>query len=193
MSSFPVIPSITAREVSNWQTPTLGTQLTTPFWYAVHTASRHEKQVSTQLLSKSVETFAPLYGCVRRWKTGKTWVELPLFPGYLFVRLALNDKLRVLSVPGVVGLVGFRNRPIPLPEYEIEWLKNGLSNYSAQPHPYLRVGERVRITKGPLSGAEGILVRLKQDFRVVISMELIMRSVSVEIDRCDLELVGSTN
>ncbi len=118
---------------------------------------------------------------------------MPLFPGYLFARLALNDKLRVLSVPGVVGLVGFRNRPIPLPEYEIEWLKTGLSMYSAQPHPYLRVGEHVRVTKGPLSGAEGLLVRHKQDFRVVISMELIMRSVSVEIDSCDLELVGSTN
>lgn len=144
-------------------------------------------------MSKSLEAFVPLYGCMRRWKNGKTWVELPLFPGYMFVRLALNDRLRALSIPGVVGLVGFRNRPIPVSEREIGWLRQGLSMFAAQPHPYLRVGERVRIKNGPLTGAEGILLRHKQDFRVVLSMELIMRSVSLEIDACDLEVLRAAN
>lgn len=110
-------------------------------------------------------------------------LELPLFPGYLFVRLALRDRLQVLRVPGVARLVGFNGAATPLPDTEIESLRRALAEgLRAEPHPYLKVGRSVRITTGPLAGREGILKRYKGDLRVVLSIELIQRSISVEVD-----------
>ena len=120
-------------------------------------------------------------------------VELPLFPGYVFVRLALRDRLRVLHVPGVVRLVGFNGVPSPLPDGEIESLRLALTEgLRAEPHPYLKVGRRVRITKGPLTGREGLLKRWKGDLRVVLSMELIQRSISMEVDASSVMPVPSS-
>jgi transcription antitermination factor NusG len=114
-------------------------------------------------------------------------LQLPLFPGYLFVRLPLRDRMRVLQVPGVVRLVGFGEHLIALPENEIETLRSGLDGgLSAQPHPYLTAGRRVQIKGGPLAGMEGILLRRKSNFRVILSIDLIMRSVAVEVDAADL-------
>ena len=117
-----------------------------PHWYAIHTRSRHEKTVAEQLLSRSVEHFLPLYETVRKWKNGRFKVQLPLFPGYLFVRIPLKDRLQVVQVPGVVGLVGFSGVPAPLPPAEIETIRDALGKgVHAQPHPYLKMGSRVRI------------------------------------------------
>ena len=163
-----------------------------PRWYATHMRANHEKQVAEQLAYRSVEHYLPLYQSVRRWKDRKVRLELPLFPGYIFVRLALRDRLQVLQIPGVVRLVGFDGTPTSLPEAEIETLRTSLmSGVRAEPHPYLTVGRRVRIVSGAFQGQEGILSRKKNCVRVVISLDLIMRSMSVEIDPAVLEPVNS--
>jgi transcription antitermination factor NusG len=159
-----------------------------PRWYAAYTRSRHEKSVIDLLQRKEIRTFLPVYETVRQWRNGRHKVQLPLFPGYAFVRLPLKDRLEVLKVPGVVCLVGFNGFPAALPEEEIEGLQQALSaGVKAKPHPYLTVGRRVRITAGPLSGQEGILVRKKSGLQVVLSIDLIQRSVLVEVDMLSLE------
>jgi transcription termination/antitermination protein NusG len=159
-----------------------------PQWYAAWTRSRHEKSVAEQLERKSVETFLPVYETVRKWKNGRHRVALPLFPGYAFVRIALRDRLEVLKVPGVVRFVGFNGAPAPLDDEEIEALRRAMAlGVRAEPHPFLTVGRRVRITAGPLAGYEGILVRRKGSLRVVLSIDLIQRSILVQTDAGSLE------
>lgn len=159
-----------------------------PRWYAVYTRSRHEKSVADQLRYKQIEMFLPLCEMMRRWKNGDHRVQLPLFPGYTFVHIALKDRLHVLNIPGVVRLVGFDGTPVPLADEDVESLRRVLScSAKVAPHPYLAVGRRVRITAGPLTGLEGILVRKKGDFQVVLSIDLIQRSVLVHVDGLSLE------
>ena|ERR1700687_2646788 len=159
-------------------------------WYAAQTCANHEKHVLEQLSQRTVEAYLPLYASVRRWKDRRVRLELPLFPGYVFVRLALRDRLRTLQTPGVVRLVGFGGQPTALPDQEIDALRQGLARaIRIEPHPYLKVGRRVRVTTGPLQGLEGILARKKNSSRFVISLDLIMRSVAAEIDVAELESV----
>lgn len=157
-------------------------------WYAIYTCARHEKRVSQQLERKSVEHFLPLYEAVHRWKDRRARVQLPLFPGYLFVRIPLAQRMQVLEVPSVVRMVGFQGVPAALPDEEILSLRSGLAgNLRVEPHPYLKIGRRVRVIRGPLAGREGILVRKKDRLRLVISIDLIMRSMAVEVDAADVE------
>ncbi len=156
-------------------------------WYAVYTAARHEKRVAEQLERRRVECFLPLYEAVHRWKDRRARVTLPLFPSYVFVRIALPDRLQVLQVPSVVRLVSFQGEPTPLPDSEIEVLRRGLAQTHAMPHPYLKVGRRVRIKSGPFQGMEGILKRRKDNFRLVLSLDLIMRSIVLDIDAAVIE------
>jgi transcription antitermination factor NusG len=115
-------------------------------------------------------------------------LRLPLFPGYVFVRLALCDRLQVLQVPGVAKLVGFSGTPTALPQEEIDTLRTTLLNgVRAEPHPYLTVGRRVRVKSGPLAGMEGILMKRKNRARLVLSLDLIQRSVVVEVGAIELE------
>lgn len=159
-------------------------------WYALQTYPRHEKRVRDRLAWLGVENFLPLYERVNHWKNGcKMRVELPLFPNYLFVGIDLRDRARVLNVSGVVSLVGAGFQPWPLPNGEIERLRDGLHLRRAQPHPYLVTGQRARIKSGPLLGLSGILMRRKGDFRVVLSVDLLMQSVSVEVGMEDIEPV----
>jgi transcription antitermination factor NusG len=159
-----------------------------PHWYAVQTCANHEKRVRQQLDLRVVETYLPVYESVRQWKDRRVCRELPLFPGYLFVRLALCDRLRVLRTPSVVRIVEFGGQAAALPDQEIEILRRGLTHeLGIEPYPYLKVGRRVRVRTGPLQGLEGILVRKKNRSRFVISVDLIMRSVAVEIDVTELE------
>jgi transcription antitermination factor NusG len=157
-------------------------------WYAAQTYANHEKRVQEQLRQRSVDAYLPVYASVRRWKDRRVSLELPLFPGYVFVRLALRDRLPVLQTPRVVRLVGFGSRPAALPDQEIEALRQGLkSDMRIAPYPYLKIGQRVRVRSGALQGLEGILERKKKVSRFVISLDLIMRSVAVEIDAAELE------
>ena len=156
-------------------------------WYATYTHARHEKKVAQQLAERGIEHFLPVYRSVRRWKDRRKELDLVLFPGYVFVRLSLAQRLRVLQLPGVVRFVSFNGQPAALPGNDIEALRNGLiQGVRAEHHPYLTVGRRVKVVYGPLSGAQGILLRSKNNCRVVISIDAIMRSVSVEIDEGDV-------
>jgi transcription antitermination factor NusG len=159
-----------------------------PRWYAAYTSANHEKRVALQLVERSVEHFLPLYESVRRWKDRRMKLQMPLFPGYVFVRLALRDRLRVLQVPGVARLVGFNGLPCALPDSEIEAMQTCLDRKAyLEPHPYVQVGRRVRVKCGPLAGLEGIVVRKKNRVRFVISLDLIQRSVAVEVEAADVE------
>jgi transcription antitermination factor NusG len=156
-------------------------------WYAAYTSANHEKRVAEQLVQRSVEHFLPLYASVRKWKDRRVKLDLPLFPGYVFVQMALRDRLQVMQIPGVANLVGFGGTPTALPEGEIEALRTSLgSGVRAEPHPFLTAGRRVRVKAGPLAGLQGILVRRKSKARFVLSVDLIMRSIAVEIDETDL-------
>jgi transcription antitermination factor NusG len=160
-------------------------------WYAAYTCANHEKLVRERLEERSVESFLPVYETVRRWKDRRMHLQLPLFPGYVFVRMALVDRLRVLQVPSVVRLVGFNGHLSALPDEEIEGLKKGLAGgVRAEPHPFLTVGRRVRLKSGPLAGMQGILLRRKGIFRVVISIDLIQRAVAVDADAADVETMA---
>jgi len=159
-------------------------------WYAAYTSPRHEKKVAQQMEGNRIQSFLPLYRSVRRWKDRSKELDLPLFPGYIFVRIALRDRLQVLQVPGVVQLVSFSGKPAVVPDAEIDALSRGLAGgLHAQPHPYLKVGKRVRVHSGPMSGVEGVLVRRKDKFRIVLSIHLIQRSVAVEVDESEVEPV----
>src|SRR5690242_8986226 len=138
-----------------------------PHWYAAYTCARHEKRVAAELGMREVEHFLPLYSSVRRWKDRRVQLESPLFPGYVFVRLALRDRLRVLQIPSVVRLVGFNGQPTALPDTEMEIMRSGLSQGPrTEPHPFLTVGRQVRIVGGPFAGLEGVLRRKKFGTRV---------------------------
>ncbi len=161
-----------------------------PHWYVAHTSANHEKRVTQQLQERSVENFLPLYDSVRRWKDRRMKLQLPLFPSYVFVRLPLRERLKVLQVPGVARLISFNGQPAALPDKEIEALRASLAaQLRTEPHPYLTVGRRVRFKSGPLEGVEGILIRKKNACRVVLSLDLIMKSASVEVDASDLERI----
>jgi transcription antitermination factor NusG len=174
-----------------FDTSSLAETFDRPEWYAVYTNARHEKRVTQYLVGRSVECYLPSYRSVRRWQDRQKEVELPLFPGYVFVRIAYRLRLQVLTAPGVVQIVSFDGKPAPIREAEIEALRLGLSYSSGfEPHPYLKVGKRVRVRSGPLSGIEGIFLRRKDGFRLVLSIELIMRSVATEVDEADVEPVN---
>jgi transcription antitermination factor NusG len=165
--------------------------LTQPHWYALYTCAQHEKRVAAELTQRSVENFLPVYSSVRRWKDRRVTLDLPLFPGYVFVRMALRDRLRVVQVPSAVRLVGFGGVAAALPETEMEIVRSGLSRgLRAEPHPFLTIGRRVRITGGPFTGLEGILKQKKSALRVVVSLELIQRSVAVDVDAADVQAVA---
>jgi len=164
-----------------------------PHWFAVYTTSRHEKRVDQHLSVREIEHYLPLYQTQRKWSDGsRVTLNLPLFPGYIFVRIKRAQRVRVLEVPGVLAIVGGTGRaPAPLPEADIEALRFGLHLRRAVPHPLLKVGQRARIRSGALAGMEGIVVRKKNRFRVVLTMDAIMQSIAVEVDENELEPMNS--
>jgi transcription antitermination factor NusG len=160
-------------------------------WYALHTYPRHEKRVREDLRLRAIECFLPLYQTEHRWKNGcKVQVELPLFPGYVFVRIDPRERFRALNLPGAVSIVGSVTGPWALPDAEIVSLRDRLQSRHFEPHPYLAVGQKVRIKSGPLADLTGFLVRQSGSSRVVLSLELIQQSAAVEVDADDLEAIG---
>lgn len=160
-------------------------------WFAAYTGSHHEKSVACQFSVRNIECFLPLYSARHRWKNGcAVNLELPLFPNYIFVHIDARERVRVLEVPGVISLVGFGRVLAPLPDGEIEALRSGIGRRHVEPHPYLVAGERVRIKAGPMRGLEGVLLRTKNNLRVVLALEAIMQCASVEVDADDLEPVS---
>lgn len=153
-------------------------------WYVLRVRSNHERTAAAHLRSRGLEEFTPTYRTERQWSDRKKHVELCLFPGYVFCRLDASDRLPALSVPGAVGLVGFGTGPSPVPEEEIESVRQMVSSgLLVAPWPFLRTGQRVLVERGPLTGVEGILQEVKKTFRLVVSIEMLQRSVSAEVDR----------
>jgi transcription antitermination factor NusG len=156
-------------------------------WYALQTRHQHEKSITNILAEKGFEVFCPTYQELHRWKDRKKEVTLPLFPGYLFFANGLDRKLDLLSTPGVCTIVSFGNTPAPVAPPEIEAIRRAmLSPRTVAPHPFLREGDKVRLKSGPLAGIEGILQRRKDGYRLVLSVELLGRSVAVEVEQCDI-------
>lgn len=160
-------------------------------WFAAYTPSCQEKRVARYLSTRSMEFFLPVHRKVSLWKNGlRVTIETPLFPGYVFVKMEQKDRVRVLELPGVHSIVGAGRLPTPLPYEEIESLRRGMDVVNAQPHPLPRSGEKVTIRKGPLEGMRGVVVRHRNNTRVIITLELIMKSISVDVDGQDLDVAG---
>ena len=162
-------------------------------WYALYTASRHEKRVAQHLRQREIEFFLPLYKAQRRWSDGsRVTLDLPLFPGYLFIHIRRGERGRVLSVPGALTVVGGKGGDSAwVPDATIDALRTGLETSQVRPHPLLTIGQRVRIRSGALEGFEGIVVRSKGSCRVVLTLEHIMQSYAVEVALDDLEPLSS--
>jgi transcription antitermination factor NusG len=159
-----------------------------PKWYAVYTWAHHEKRVAVQMGQRQIRGFLPVYRSIHRWKDRRKEIELALFPSYVFVHLALKDRLRVLEIPGVVHIVSARGKPTALLNHEIEPFQRGVEGcVRMEPHPYLQAGRRVRVRSGAMAGLEGVLLRRKDGLRLVVCIEILMRAVAVEIDEADVE------
>jgi transcription antitermination factor NusG len=156
-------------------------------WIAIQTAPRHEKRVEARLEYKGYECFLPLYQSVRQWSDRNAKVDLPLFPSYLFCKICPNAHGPMITTPGVVRLVGAGRAPEPISDVEIAAIHKLVSDTTALPCPYLNVGDRVRVTMGPLRGISGILTTIRNQNRLIISVDILMRSISVEISPDHLE------
>ena len=157
-------------------------------WYAIYTRHQHEKTVAGILTSKGFETLLPLYSAAHRWKDRTKLLSLPLFPCYVFIKGGLERRLDILTTPGIHALVSTAGQPAAIPHSEIEGVRRAVeSGACVEPHPLLKCGEWVRVKYGPLQGIEGILVRKKNLYRLVLSVEILGKAASVEIDAFVIE------
>jgi transcription antitermination factor NusG len=163
-------------------------------WWALYTRHQHEKTVTEMLSAKGFEVFLPLYGSVRRWKDRSKKITLPLFPCYVFVRGGLDRRLQVVTTPGVHMILFHGERVAMIPRAEIDAIRKAVEGpFRVEPHPFLKCGERVRVIRGSLFGVEGILVRKKNIHRLVLSVDMMAKSVAIEIDATDVELAPAQN
>jgi transcription elongation factor/antiterminator RfaH len=161
------------------------------YWYAIYTKHQHEKSAAEHLTRRGFEILLPLYRSVRRWKDRRKIVQLPLFPCYEFVRMDMGQKIEILKTPGVFWLVEQGGRPCAVPEGDMEAIRKLMAqSVSAEPHPFLKTGDLVRVLVGPLAGIQGILVRMKNRYRVVLSVDLLQKSVAAEVDLSEVERVN---
>jgi transcription termination/antitermination protein NusG len=161
-------------------------------WHAIHIRHQHEKTVADVLTRERFEIFLPLYSTVRPWKDRMKHLWLPLFPCYAFFRGGLDRKLQIVQTPGVHGIVGTAGRAAVIPEEEIAAIRRAVDGrLKVEPYPYLKAGDRVRITAGPLLGIEGILIRKQDLARIVLSIEMLGRSVAVEVNPAFVEPISS--
>jgi len=162
-----------------------------PGWYAIYTRHQHEKVIARLLSEKGFEVFLPVETVARRWKDRTKQLSLPLFPCYVFIRESLHRRLDIVTTPGFHSFVGFGDQPATIPQKEIEAIRQAFTSGSrVEPYPFLRFGDKVRIRSGPLEGIEGILVRKKKSVRLVLSVELLEKSVAVEVDAFLVERVA---
>lgn len=160
-------------------------------WWAVYTRHQHERVVADMLSAKGFEVFLPLYESTRRWKDRRMVLSLPLFPCYLFVRGGLDRKLQVVTTPGLHMILYRGEQVATIPDQEIEAIQRAVEGSSrVEPHPFLKCGARVRVKRGSLEGVEGILIRKKNLFRLVLSVDMLAQSVAVEVHASDVEPCG---
>lgn len=160
-----------------------------PRWYVLFVRTNQEKRVADSLAARAVEHYLPCYSSVRKWKDRRIQLEMPLFPGYIFVHLPLLDKRNVLTVPNIVSLVGSSRGAAEMAEEEIQCIRRGLEQGTALPHPYLKQGDRVMITTGIMSGMEGVLLRRQNGARILICFDSIVRAFVVEVDEDSVQPV----
>lgn len=161
-------------------------------WYAVQTRARHERVVASRLQEQGLDTFLPLVSEVHRWSDRRKKVEVPLFGCYVFVKLALSNerRYRVCNVDGVFGFVGVRGQGIAIPDEQVEAVRTLVAEQLPwSSHPFLKIGQRVRIRGGSLDGVEGILVARNGDRTLIVSVDAIQRSLAVRIEGYDVEPV----
>lgn len=159
-------------------------------WFAAYTVANHEKRVARQLADRAIRYYLPLYQSVRQWKDRRMRLDRPLFPGYVFVEMGQQDRLKVIQIPSLVRLVGFGNQPTALPESDVAAIRLCLEQTGkVEPHPVISAGQRVRIVGGALAGMEGIVARKKGVSRLVLCVSLIMRAVAIEVDETDVESI----
>jgi len=159
-------------------------------WIAAYVWSNQEKSIERQLRMRDIEVFLPVHTVTKRWKNRTTAkVELPLFPGYVFVKIPRNETVRVLEVSLVHSIVGNARGALELPHEEIEALRTGLQQRMVEPHPYLKIGNTARIRSGALAGMKGVVVRVNDQLRVVLSVDAISRSIAVHVTAEDLEFL----
>jgi transcription antitermination factor NusG len=164
-----------------------------PRWYALYTHPRHEKVVTEQLQSKSLEAFLPTFTTESRWKDRRVRIQTPVFPGYVFTRIHLSERSKVLAVPGVARMLSYNRAPAPIDDSEIDAVKLCLERaVSLEVHPLLEVGDRVRVRSGVLEGLEGLISRCKNTRRLIVPISLINQSVAVEVDADLLEPLGDS-
>lgn len=157
-------------------------------WYAVYTAPQHEKSALKHLGLREIESFLPTYETVRNWKNRqKVKLILPLFPAYLFVRINLTERARVLQSPGVLRIVGNSKESVPLPDSEVEFLRSGACSHRIEPYRDLIIGEKVRVRSGVMQGLQGTLVRKSNSLRFVLTLELINQHAAIQVEAEDLE------
>jgi transcriptional antiterminator RfaH len=156
-------------------------------WYVGYTWGRHEKYLAEQCEQRGITTFLPLYAVQRLWKRRRVKVLLPLFPSYIFVRMAFAERFRVLTLRGMVSLVSFKGLPAVVPDTQIEALRKAVTLGRVEPCTYLESGKRVRITTGPLVGLEGIVREVKNNVWVIASFDCMNRSVSISLDATEVE------
>jgi transcriptional antiterminator NusG len=158
-------------------------------WFAVYTRPRHEKKVAQQLSNKGVEVFLPLRAVISNWKDRRKEVQFPLFTGYVFVHIVLEDRLSVLRIPGVVQFVASEGKPVAIPDYQIDAVRQLVnSGLKYDPYPYVKEGMRVTIRNGPLKGVEGLVLAKRKKHLLVLSVDLIQQSASLEIDINDTDV-----
>ena len=161
-------------------------------WFALYVRHRHEKAVAQVISGKGLEVFLPVYKTAHRWKDRMKDLILPLFPNYVFILAGSDQRSFVLSTPGIYDFVRLSGVPAPIPANEIDAVRQAVSHgLNAEPHPFLKSGDRVRVKSGPLGGLEGVLVRKKNFYRLVLSVELLVKSISVEVDVADVERVDN--
>jgi transcription antitermination factor NusG len=159
-------------------------------WHALYTRHQYERLVAQALTGKGFDVFLPQYRAIHLWKDRRKELDLPLFPNYVFIQGGLDRMLNILTTPGVHSLVAWGGRPADIPQHEIDAVRRLVeSPLRIGPHPFINCGDRVRIKSGPLEGIEGILVRNKRAYRLVLSVEMLARSTAVEVDASMVERI----
>ncbi len=162
-------------------------------WYAFTTQPRHEKVVARQLESRSIESFVPLLTTQSRRKDRRAVLDQPLFPGYVFTRIDPKDRAHVLKIPSVVRMLAFNGTPAAIEDDEIDAVRRCLTcGENPEPHPFPETGDLVRVKSGPLQGLQGVVTRCKNGLRIVVSIQLIHKSIATEVNAHILEPVSQT-
>ena len=186
---MPPVKANTGNSWNNYPEPDLKARTG---WWAIHTRHHHEHSVEGLLAAKGLEVFLPRYEALRQWSDRKKSVEMPLFPCYLFVRVRADARLPIVTTPGVRMIVTRGATAAVVADNEVRAIMRAVEKSSAEPHPYLSCGERVRVVRGPMRGIEGILLRTKGSCRLIVSVELLTQSASVEVDSEHVETIAST-